>query len=60
MRKGRILFFVLSFLPWLTSFRGLKPVWVVVDPGHGGKDPGAKGKLYKEKDITLAVSLKLA
>ena len=34
---------------------------VVVDPGHGGKDPGAVGpnNLY-EKDITLAISKKLA
>jgi N-acetylmuramoyl-L-alanine amidase len=34
---------------------------VVIDPGHGGKDPGAitrNGK-YKEKDITLSVALKL-
>jgi len=31
---------------------------VVIDPGHGGKDPGALGKKYKEKDIVLAVALK--
>ena len=34
---------------------------VVIDPGHGGKDPGAisrNGK-YREKDITLSVALKL-
>lgn len=34
---------------------------VVIDPGHGGKDPGAiskNGKFY-EKNITLAVALKL-
>jgi N-acetylmuramoyl-L-alanine amidase len=33
---------------------------VVIDPGHGGKDPGAVGSFSKEKDIVLAVSLKLA
>ena len=34
---------------------------IVVDPGHGGKDPGAIGpKGEKEKDITLAVSMELA
>ncbi len=32
---------------------------VVIDPGHGGKDPGAcYGKIY-EKDIVLDVALKL-
>lgn len=44
----------------LSSFRLLKPALVVIDPGHGGKDPGASGKVHKEKDITLSVSLKLA
>jgi N-acetylmuramoyl-L-alanine amidase len=33
---------------------------VVIDPGHGGMETGAKGKFGNlEKDITLAVSLKL-
>lgn len=32
---------------------------IVIDPGHGGKDPGALGKTSKEKDITLSVALKL-
>lgn len=32
---------------------------VVIDPGHGGDKPGAKGKRSLEKDINLAVSLKL-
>ena len=33
---------------------------VVIDPGHGGLESGAKGKFGNlEKDITLAVSLKL-
>lgn len=29
-----------------------KPI-IVLDPGHGGQDPGALGSLHKEKDITL-------
>ncbi len=32
---------------------------VVIDPGHGGKDSGALGKISKEKDIVLAIGLKL-
>ncbi len=32
---------------------------VVIDAGHGGKDPGAVGFGLKEKDITLSVALKL-
>lgn len=39
-----------------------KPVFaiktVVIDAGHGGKDPGCHGAKYKEKDIALAVALK--
>lgn len=30
---------------------------VVIDAGHGGKDPGTLGKHTKEKDITLRVAL---
>lgn len=32
---------------------------VVIDPGHGGKDPGTLGKFSKEKNITLKIALKL-
>ena len=32
---------------------------VVIDPGHGGKDPGAVGKNSKEKEIVLSVAKKL-
>lgn len=32
---------------------------VVIDPGHGGKDPGAVGKVSQEKNITLALALKV-
>lgn len=33
---------------------------IVIDPGHGGKDPGARGlRKTAEKDITLKVGLRL-
>ena len=32
---------------------------VVIDAGHGGKDPGASGRFSKEKDIALRIALKL-
>jgi N-acetylmuramoyl-L-alanine amidase len=32
---------------------------VVIDAGHGGNDPGAIGRKAKEKNITLAIALKL-
>ena len=32
---------------------------IIIDPGHGGTDPGAKGAYSYEKDICLDVSLKV-
>ena len=32
---------------------------VVIDPGHGGKDPGAINNGVREKDVVLGVGLKL-
>ena len=47
---------VLPAAPVLTGLRR-----IVIDPGHGGKDPGAIGPSgLKEKDVTLAMSLKIA
>ena len=37
-----------------------KPFTVVIDPGHGGTDPGAVGRIAKEKDINLKISKLLA
>ena len=37
-----------------------KPIrTIVIDPGHGGDFPGAKGTFSYEKNVSLAVSLKL-
>lgn len=34
-----------------------RPFVLVIDAGHGGHDPGAVGKISKEKDINLRVAL---
>ena len=37
-----------------------KPIVIVLDPGHGGYDGGAmhkwNGKMYREKDVNLAIA----
>jgi N-acetylmuramoyl-L-alanine amidase len=48
----------------LVSPSNVSSVWakdfvVVIDAGHGGHDPGAIGKISKEKNINLKVALKL-
>ena len=40
--------------------RGNKKYTIVVDPGHGGHDSGARGNGYNEKDIALQVATRLA
>ncbi|WP_153125901.1 N-acetylmuramoyl-L-alanine amidase [Peribacillus tepidiphilus] len=53
---------------WLTapvtnstpSLGGLKGKTIVLDAGHGGRDPGALGKFNMEKDLTLMTTLKVA
>jgi N-acetylmuramoyl-L-alanine amidase len=37
--------------------QGYEVKTIVIDAGHGGKDPGAVGRKGKEKDINLAVAL---
>ena len=38
----------------------VRPVTIAIDAGHGGEDPGAKGRYGTyEKDITLAIARKL-
>ena len=55
---GLTLFFLLaSFIP--VGKRDFSVIKIVIDPGHGGKDPGTVGSYTKEKDIALQVALKV-
>ena len=44
--------------PWGLPDRPVRTV--MLDPGHGGKDPGATGKRYKEKNLNLAMARQVA
>lgn len=48
-----IIFSILFFCIQMLAFT------VVIDPGHGGRDVGALGRVSKEKDINLKVALAL-
>jgi N-acetylmuramoyl-L-alanine amidase len=45
--------------PTLASAFGLKVRTIVIDPGHGGKDPGCNYAGLKEKDIVLDIAKEL-
>ena len=53
------IFLWLLFLPSCTNHLWGKDFVVVIDAGHGGHDPGAIGKISKEKNINLNVALKV-
>lgn len=61
LQRSSIYFVVLMFLlvfPFETfGQKGAKIKTVVIDAGHGGRDPGALGKHSKEKNIVLDVAL---
>ena len=55
-----IFFFAFSFLINSSSIFAQKKYVIVVDAGHGGKDPGNLGNGYKEKSIALKVALNVS
>lgn len=65
MKSGKSFTSCAPLLLWLLAFLSVVPRMeakdfvVVIDAGHGGHDPGAVGKLTKEKVINLNVALKL-
>jgi N-acetylmuramoyl-L-alanine amidase len=58
--KGKILFILLFIcIGHSVSIHAQKEYVVVLDAGHGGKDPGNLGNGFKEKSIALKVALKV-
>jgi N-acetylmuramoyl-L-alanine amidase len=56
--------FGISLILILASFhtvnvRDYRVSKVVIDPGHGGKDPGTRGAISREKNVALDISLEL-
>ena len=64
-KKAATLLTLCGIMVGFTSFVRIPPPQmpllrtVVIDPGHGGFDPGTHGLVTKEKDIALAISLQL-
>lgn len=64
LREKWVLIRVLMLIPlWIGNISLLNPtkkaMTVVINAGHGGTDPGCHGVKHWEKDVTLAISLKL-
>lgn len=57
MDKIKIIIF--AALCFVTPILSARQFTVVIDPGHGGKDPGSVGKTGQEKNINLNVAKKL-
>lgn len=58
--KKLVQFFAMSLCGLLLSLASQAKMVVVIDAGHGGKDPGAIGTSgIREKNITLAISKEL-
>lgn len=61
MRRILIVLFILlsSFAKGARLLAKEHPFTIVIDAGHGGKDPGARRGAIMEKNITLGVALRL-
>lgn len=60
MRKTLILLIFSIFFFEIAIGQNIgKPFTVILDAGHGGKDPGNMGNGHKEKDIALKIALEI-
>ena len=63
MTRSVALAFLFMFVLLVPSYSLVKNPFkittVVIDAGHGGKDPGCSAGSYKEKDIALKIALKV-
>lgn len=65
LRKGRLHVSQIDQLSLFDSLLGSRSVpWhkigvIVLDPGHGGRDQGGAGTIYKEKNLTLQLAKKV-
>ena len=58
MCKRITLLLALMCMLVVTAFAANKRFTLVIDPGHGGHDAGARGAISMEKNINLAVALR--
>lgn len=65
VKKVKYFFVLITVAVTFAAFTAIKKVnangirIIVIDPGHGGKDPGCLGAAHNEKEVALAVALKL-
>jgi N-acetylmuramoyl-L-alanine amidase len=55
----KLFLYLITLAPALAFASGKGLHKIVIDAGHGGTDAGAGGKFSHEKDLTLAISLRL-
>ncbi|MEP7259263.1 MAG: N-acetylmuramoyl-L-alanine amidase, partial [Flavitalea sp.] len=60
MAIGFLIVMLFSFdKPRLSPVKGSNLKTIIIDAGHGGRDVGAHGVYSYEKDICLAIAMKL-
>ncbi len=57
--KLLLVLLTICIIPHTLFANGRKVVKIVLDAGHGGKDGGARGSFSNEKDLALAITMRL-